>query len=156
MIADNVIDGAETGISVTNFNEGGRLATVHGNVIRNLGTRHPDRPPEETGVDIGVEADTAVTGNVIENAQTAGISAGWGQYMRNVAVTGNVVRASGIGVAVSVVASAGVAVISGNLFAGTTRGAIVGMEWHKTATGDLALAGAERYPQLKISGNQVS
>ncbi len=27
VIADNVVDGAETGISVTNFNEGGRLAT---------------------------------------------------------------------------------------------------------------------------------
>ena len=30
------------------------------------------------------------------------------------------------------------------------------MEWHKPVTGDLALAGAERYPQLKISGNQVN
>ena len=36
VIADNVIDGAETGISVTNFNEGGRLATVRGNIVRNL------------------------------------------------------------------------------------------------------------------------
>jgi hypothetical protein len=30
------------------------------------------------------------------------------------------------------------------------------MEWQKVATGDLALAGAERYPQLRISGNQVT
>ena len=30
------------------------------------------------------------------------------------------------------------------------------MECHKPVTGDLALAGAERYPQLRISGNQVS
>ena len=97
-----------------------------------------------------------VTGNVIERAPRAGISVGWGQYLRNVAVTGNVVREAAFGVAVSVVAGAGVAVISGNLFAGTTRGAIVGMEWHKAVTGDLTLAGAERYPQLRISGNQVS
>ena len=156
VIADNLIDGAETGISVTNFNEGGRLATVRGNIVRNLGMRRANRPPEEAGVGIGVEADTVVSGNVIERAPRAGISAGWGQYLRNVAVTGNVVREAGFGVAVSVVAGAGVAVISGNLFAGTTRGAIVGMEWHKAVTGDLALAGAERYPQLKISGNQVS
>jgi uncharacterized secreted repeat protein (TIGR03808 family) len=156
VIADNVIDGAETGISVTNFDQGGRLATVHGNVVRNLGTRRANRPPEEAGVGIGVEADTVVSGNVIERAPRAGISVGWGQYLRNVAVTGNVVREAGFGVAVSVVAGAGVAVISGNLFAGTTRGAIVGMEWHKAVSGDLALAGAERYPQLKISGNQVS
>ena len=156
VIADNVIDGAENGISVTNFNEGGRLATVRGNIVRNLGTRRRDRPPEEAGIGIGVEADTVVSGNVIERAPRAGISVGWGPYLRNVAVTGNVVREAGFGVAVSVVAGAGVAVISGNLFAGTTRGAIVGMEWHKEVTGDLALAGAERYPQLKISGNQVS
>ena len=156
VIADNVIDQAGSGISVTNFDEGGRLATVHGNIVRNLRARIAGAAPEAEGFGIGVEADAAVTGNVIENAQTAGISAGWGQYLRNVAVTGNVVRASGIGVAVSVVAGAGVAVISGNLFAGTVRGAIVGMEWQKAATGDLALAGAERYPQLKISGNQVN
>ena len=156
VIADNVIDGAENGISVTNFNEGGRLATVRGNIVRNLGTRRRDRPPEEAGIGIGVEADTVVSGNVIERAPRAGISVGWGPYLRNVAVTGNVVREAGFGVAVSVVADAGVAVISGNLFAGTTRGAIVGMEWHKAVTGDLALAGAERYPQLKIGGNQVS
>lgn len=156
VIADNVIDGAENGISVTNFNEGGRLATVRGNIVRNLGTRRRDRPPEEAGIGIGVEADTVVSGNVIERAPRAGISVGWGPCLRNVTVTGNVVREAGFGVAVSVVAGAGVAVISGNLFAGTTRGAIVGMKWHKAVTGDLALAGAERYPQLKISGNQVS
>ena len=156
VIADNVIDGAETGISVTNFNEGGRLATVRGNIVRNLGTRRANRPPDEAGVGIGVEADTVVSGNVIERAPRAGISAGWGQYLRNVAITGNIVREAGFGVAVSVVAGAGVAVISGNLFAGMVRGAIVGMEWQKVATGDLALAGAERYPQLRISGNQVT
>jgi len=156
VIADNVIDGAETGISVTNFNEGGRLATVRGNIVRNLGTRRPNRPPDEAGVGIGVEADTVVSGNVIERAPRAGISAGWGQYLRNVAITGNLVREAGFGVAVSVVAGAGVAVISNNLFAGTARGAIVGMEWKKPVTGDLALSGAERYPQLKISGNQVN
>ena len=65
-------------------------------------------------------------------------------------------REAGYGVAVSVAAGAGVAVISGNLFAGMARGAIVGTEWHKPVTGDLALSGAERYPQLKTSGNQVS
>jgi uncharacterized secreted repeat protein (TIGR03808 family) len=92
VIADNVIDGAENGISVTNFNEGGRLATVRGNIVRNLGTRRRDRPPEEAGIGIGVEADTVVSGNVIERAPRAGISVGWGPYLRNVAVTGNGAR----------------------------------------------------------------
>jgi uncharacterized secreted repeat protein (TIGR03808 family) len=156
VIADNVVDGAETGISVTNFNEGGRLASVRGNIVRNLGIRRPNRPPEEAGTGIGVEADTVVAGNVIERAARAGISAGWGQYLRNVAITGNVVREAGFGVAVSVAAGAGIAVISGNILAGTKRGAIVGMEWEKAVTGDLALAGADRYPQLRISGNLVN
>ena len=112
--------------------------------------------PETEGFGIGVEADTAVTGNVIENAETAGIVAGWGEYLRDVAITGNVVRASGIGVAVSVVAGAGAVAISGNLFAAVKRGAIIGMDHRKPVTGDLALAGAERYPLLRITGNQVS
>ena len=152
VIADNVVDGAETGISVTNFNDGGRLATVRGNLVRNLRTKRPG----EAGVGIGVEADTVVSGNVIEGAPLAGISAGWGQYMRDIVISANVVRDSAIGVAVSVAAGAGVAVISGNLFSGTLHGAIVGMVYHTAMTGDLALTGAERYPRLKISGNQVN
>jgi uncharacterized secreted repeat protein (TIGR03808 family) len=156
VIADNVVDEAGSGISVTNFKEGGRLATVRGNVVRNLRARIPRTEPDTEGFGIGVEADTAVTGNVVENAQTAGISVGWGEYMRNVAVTGNMVRTSGVGVAVSVAKGAGTAAIVGNMLADTKRGAIVGMEWRKPVTGDLALSGAEHYPQLKISGNQVS
>jgi len=36
VIANNLVDKGATGISVTNFNEGGRLAVVQGNLIRNL------------------------------------------------------------------------------------------------------------------------
>jgi uncharacterized secreted repeat protein (TIGR03808 family) len=152
VIADNVIDGTETGISVTNFDKGGRLATVTGNLVRNLRTQRPG----EAGNGISVEVDTVVSGNVIEGAPLAGISAGWGVAMRDLAVTGNVVRKSAMGVSVSVVAGTGVAVIANNVFSDTAGGAIVAMEWHKKVSGDLALAGAERYPQIKISGNQVS
>ena len=157
VIASNTIDGAALGVSVTNFNQGGRLAVVQGNLIRNL---LPQRPPgtdpnDGAGIGIGVEADTAVTGNVIENAPTAGIWLGWGQYLRDVTVTGNVVRTAGIGVAVSVAPGAGAALIADNLIAGTKHGAILGMEWKKPVTGDLTKGGAERYPQLAIHGNKV-
>ncbi len=155
IVADNVIDTAENGIAITNFNNGGRLATVHGNLLRNVGVRRPDNPPEGAGVGIGVEAETAVTGNVIENAPYAGIRLGFGPYLRNVAVVGNVVRDAGIGIAVSVVQGAGAATVTGNIIESAKRGAIVGMEWHKAVTGDLALDGADRYPQLKLSGNQA-
>jgi hypothetical protein len=35
------------------------------------------------------------------------------------------------------------------------NGAIVGMEWTKPVTGDLAKDGAARYAQLSIVGNRV-
>ena len=37
----NVVDGAQTGVSVANFNEGGRLAIVQGNILRNLAPPEP-------------------------------------------------------------------------------------------------------------------
>ena len=96
----------------------------------------------------------AASSDRVVPVQVAGVVRG--AIARNVTVTGNVVRASGIGVAVSVVAGAGAAAITGTMFAAVKRGAIVGMDHRKPVTGDLALAGAERYPQLKIAGNQVS
>ena len=130
LIANNTVDGAAIGVSVTNFNEGGRLAVVQGNIIRNLIPKRPagTDPGDSGGVGIAVEADTAVTGNVIENAPTAGIMLGWGHHLRDVAVTGNVVRKADIGIAVSVVPGAGTALIANNVIAETRRGAIVGMD----------------------------
>jgi uncharacterized secreted repeat protein (TIGR03808 family) len=157
LIANNTVDGAAIGISVTNFNEGGRLAVVQGNIIRNLFPRRPPGtdPGDAAGVGISVEADTAVTGNVIENAPTAGIMIGWGHYLRDVAVTGNVVRKADIGIAVSVVPGAGTALIANNVIAETPRGAIVGMARSKPVTGDLASGGGQQYAHLTVSGNRV-
>jgi hypothetical protein len=72
-----------------------------------------------------------------------------------VTAVGNVIRDAGFGIAVSVVQGAGGAAITGNIIQNAKRGAVVGMEWHKPVTGDLAQDGAERYPQLKLSGNQA-
>ncbi len=155
VVADNVIDTAENGIAITNFNNGGRFATVRGNLLRNVGVRRPDNPPEGAGVGIGVEAETAVVGNVIENAPYAGIRLGFGPYLRNVTAVGNIIRNAGIGVAVSVVQGVGGTIISGNIIESAIHGNIVGMEWHKAVTGDLALNGTDRYPQLTLSGNQT-
>jgi uncharacterized secreted repeat protein (TIGR03808 family) len=157
VIANNTIDGAAIGIAVTNFKQGGRMAVVQGNLIRNLVPRRPvgTDPGDGNGIGIGVEADTAVTGNVIENAPVAGISVGWGQYLRDVSVTGNVVRGAGVGIQVSVTPGAGSAVIADNLIAAVKNGAIVGMDLRKPMTGDLAHEGATRYAQLSINGNRV-
>jgi uncharacterized secreted repeat protein (TIGR03808 family) len=157
VIANNVVDGAALGVSVTNFNQGGRLAVVQGNLIRNLvGHRPPGADPNDaSGVGVGIEADTAVTGNVIENAANAGIAAGWGSYLRDVAITANVIRRADYGITVSVAPGAGAAVIADNMISDVRSGAIVGMEWKKPVTGDLAKDGAARYAQLSIGGNRV-
>jgi uncharacterized secreted repeat protein (TIGR03808 family) len=156
VIANNTIDGAALGIVTCNFNEGGRLAVVQGNMIRNLKAKRPigTAPDDAGGIGITIEADASVTGNVIENAPVAGIMVGWGAYMRDVSVNGNVVRNAPFGVAVSVVNGAGTAVITGNLISGASRGAIVGMDHAKAVTGDLSQEPA-RYANLQISGNRV-
>lgn len=157
VIAHNTVDGAGIGVSVTNFNNGGRMAVVQGNVIRHLFQKRPPGtdPNDGAGIGISVEADTAVTGNVIEGAPTAGISLGWGRYLRDVTVTGNVVRNAGTGIMVSVSAGAGAAVIADNLIADSKNGAIVGMDLKRPVTGDLSRDGAARFAQLAISGNRV-
>src|SRR6185369_6850960 len=80
VIANNTVDGAAIGVAVVNSNEGGRLATVQGNLIRNLKNQRPagTDPNDGAGIGIAVEADAAVSGNVIEGAPTSGISIGWG------------------------------------------------------------------------------
>jgi uncharacterized secreted repeat protein (TIGR03808 family) len=152
VIANNVIDGAETGISVTTFDKGGRLAVVQGNIVRNLGGKDPTG---KKGVGIAIEADSSVSGNVIEDTPAIGIAIGYGPYLRDVAVTGNIVRRAGIGVAVSVVPGAGAALIVNNVIVESRHGAILGMEWEKIATGDLARDGAGRFVQMTIANNRI-
>jgi uncharacterized secreted repeat protein (TIGR03808 family) len=157
LIANNIVDGAALGVSVTNFDKGGRLAVVQGNLIRNLvGRRPPGTDPNDSaGIGIGIEADTVVTGNVVENVPYAGVAAGWGAYLRDVAITSNVIRRADFGITVSVAPGAGAAVISDNMISDVRSGAIVGMEWKKAVTGDLSKDGGARYAQLSIGGNRV-
>ena len=157
VIANNVIAGAANGISVTNFDSGGHIGVVSGNVLRDITGKGPYPSGGPTfGVGIGVEADAAVSGNVIDGAGLYGMQLGWGPYLRDVAATGNVIRRAPLGVAVSVVDGAGSAVISDNLISGAERGAVVGMHWDKTATGDLAAVGAKDFPRLLVERNRIS
>ena len=151
LVASNLVEGAAAGISVTNMREGGRLATVTGNIVRDVA---PVRGNEgEEGYGIAAEADTAVTGNVVERAAKYGLALGWGPYLRNVTASGNVVRECPVGVAVSVVQGAGAAVITGNAFE-HVRQAVVGYEHTRRVTGDLV--GARQRPRnVMLSGNVV-
>ena len=150
VITGNTVDGATIGISVTNFDVGGRLAVVQGNLIRNL---LPDG--NGNGIGIGIAADSVVSGNVIEIAPTAGIEVGYGPYLRDVIVSDNVMRSVGVGVAVSVVPGSGAALITDNLIAEAKTGAVVGMAWDKRVTGDMTKDGVGKFTHVTLSGNRV-
>jgi uncharacterized secreted repeat protein (TIGR03808 family) len=157
VISGNTVDGAAFGVSVCNFNEGGRLAVVQGNIIRNLRPKRPigTAPDDAAGIGIYVEADAAVTGNVIENAPAFGIVAGWGKYLRDVAITGNVIRKAFAGIGVSVTPGAGTALVNNNMISEAPRGAVVGLDHARAVTVDLLAEGAARYAQVAIGGNAV-
>ncbi len=137
VIASNVVDTAATGISVTNFNEGGRLAVIQGNLIRNLFRRETEAEDKQ-GEGIAVEADAVVSGNTIEGASSVGIQIGWGKYLRDVAATGNTVRACRVGISVSDDLEAGSCLIANNLISGAKDGAIRKMAHGRMLGPDLA------------------
>ncbi|WP_235897536.1 TIGR03808 family TAT-translocated repetitive protein [Neoaquamicrobium microcysteis] len=157
VIGSNVVDGAAIGISIANFNEGGRMAVCNGNIVRNLVDKAPYEAFEAVGFGIGisVEADTAVSGNVVENAPRFGMMLGWGEFLRNVTATGNVVRNAREGFAVSVVEGAGSAIVADNIVDGSER-AVVGYRWADAATGDLAGGDETRFGHLRVERNLVS
>jgi uncharacterized secreted repeat protein (TIGR03808 family) len=150
VIANNLVDTAAMGVSVTNFKQGGRLAVVQGNLIRNLFFR---KDADSRGIGIAVEADSVVSGNVIEGAPAYGILIGWGSYLRDVSVTDNLIRNSHIGIGVSAAPTAGTALITDNMITGAKDGAIRAMDGAKPVGPDLAQASAEAYRNLAIYSN---
>jgi uncharacterized secreted repeat protein (TIGR03808 family) len=156
VVANNIVQDAWEGLQVTNFaDHGGRLATVSGNVFRDLKAGpHIGDGSAGGGRGVFVEGDCAVTGNVIDRAARIGLQLGWGPSLRDVVASGNLVRDTEIGIAVSVAPGAGQAQITGNRISEARRFAIVGMEWTKVATGDLSKAGS-RHERVIVSGNVV-
>ncbi|WFU02774.1 TIGR03808 family TAT-translocated repetitive protein [Rhizobium sp. CB3171] len=155
VVSNNLVDGAANGIAIANFDKGGRLASVTGNIIRNLSLTGPY--PQESGFGIGIsaEADTLIASNLIESAPLWGLKLGWGPYLRNIVANGNIIRQAPIGCAVSVADGAGAAVISDNLFQQVEKGAVIGFRWDKPASGDLTVTGREDFPQLTIEKNRL-
>ena len=152
VIANNIVDGAALGISVTNMDKSGQVATVTGNVVRNIreaSAVNPDTRP----IGIYAEAETTITGNTIYSVVGTGIRAGNGAFLRNVVIADNVVSAVNTGIGVSVVAGAGPVAITDNIITAIDH-AIVGMEWEKVVSDDLA-RDAARYPQVNIGGNRT-
>ncbi len=153
VVSNNVIEDIAFGISLTNFNEGGRLVSCTGNLIRNLrgGTAGGNRT---LPVAIHAEADTVISNNVIENAER-GISMGWGGQCRNLFATANLIRSCVVGAAPSVSEGAGAMSISNNMFHNCKFG-IQGFDHEAAKTGDLLQQEAVVPAHIAIAGNVVS
>ncbi|MGV8854314.1 MAG: TIGR03808 family TAT-translocated repetitive protein [Devosia sp.] len=147
VIASNIVDGAAQGISITNLDSGGQLAVCSGNIVRNITPRsavNPDTVP----VGIFAEAQTAITGNTVQNVPGIAIAAGYGSFLQNVLISGNVVSASITGIGVSVVEGAGPVHIGGNTITGA-KNAVAGLAWDEMVEPDLVANGA-RYPNVSF------
>jgi len=154
IIANKLVDSAATGVSVTNFNEGGRLSVVEGNLIRNLFRREKE-PVDRRGEGISVEADSVVSGNVIESAPTCRIMVGWGRYMRNCMITQNLVRDARTGILISSDIEAGACLVTANMITGATNGAIRAMTLGEPLGPDLAAVPADA-TRVSVTANLVS
>lgn len=154
IIASNMVEKAASGISITNFNEGGRLAVCANNIIRDLFIRPGEA--DARGIGISAEADTVIEGNVVENAPLHGIALGWGHYLRDVTATGNVVRNCNIGIAVSASQGAGKALVANNMISGAQTAAIAGLEHDAVVTADLTRPPARIPGNMSVQGNLVS
>jgi uncharacterized secreted repeat protein (TIGR03808 family) len=153
VVANNLVDGAATGISITNFNEGGRLAVVQGNLVRNL-VRREFEPEDKCGDGITVEADSIISANVIEGAATSGIKIGWGPYMRNCIVSQNLIRNARSGILITRDPTAGSCLVTANMISGAKDGAIRAMD-HGTLFGpDLAVEPSTSV-RVVVAGNMV-
>ncbi len=156
IVADNLVEHAVSGITITNWEGGdtGRMATVSGNIIRDMVPRRGQ--PGEEGFGIQAEAEVAITGNVIERARKYGLLLGWGRSARNLVATGNVVRDCPVGAAVSFVKGAKNIVVAANSF-DRVRYAVAGYDHDDRITGDLLGSDRGKRPRfLMLHANAVS
>ena len=149
IIANNLVDGAAQGISMTNLDHGGQLAVCSGNIVRNIAPFSAVNP-DTTPIGIAAEAEAAITGNTLHAIPGIGILAGFGPYLRNVLISGNMIADTHIGIAVSVVDGAGPVTIGPNHLA-TSKARIVGMAWRDIVDTDLE-SNATRYAHITLGG----
>ncbi len=141
VVSSNMIENVAFGISITNLDKDGHLAVCSNNVIR--GVHRGKTEGAINGSGIYAEADTMVSGNVIENASDIGIALGWGPYCRNLSAQGNLIKDCGTGITASVTEGAGATYIANNVISGMKLAAIKGMDHQNPMTDDLGKVGAE-------------
>ena len=103
MISNNIVDGAANGISIVNFNEGGRMARLlrqHRAQPRRPAA--PTRPIRRASASASASRPTwPCPATSSRTRRSIGMQIGWGPYLRNVVATGNVIRKAGTGIAVT-------------------------------------------------------
>ena len=153
VVSNNMLDDVGFGISITNFNEGGRLAVCSNNLVRNANGGNTEGV--NTGGGIYAEADTLVSNNVVENARDVGIALGWGPYARNLSAQGNLVRNCGKGITASVTEGAAPSYLANNVISGSKIAAIMGMDHLEMVTEDLGKDGAKVPDVIQLKDNVI-
>jgi uncharacterized secreted repeat protein (TIGR03808 family) len=154
VVANNIIEDVVQGISIVNFDVGGRLATCTGNIVRNV--KRDGRIADASAHGIAAEADTLIANNVVEDVETVGIWLGWGGKCRNLSAQGNIVRNCQRGLTVSVSEGAGKIIVAGNMIEGSREMAIAGMDYQAVKTADLGMAGATAPAHVTLANNVVT
>jgi uncharacterized secreted repeat protein (TIGR03808 family) len=157
ILSNNIAEDVAHGFNITNLDHGGRIAVCSNNIIRRV--RRGLAPWGKDiigGIGIRVEAEAAVTGNVVEECSDIAIALGWSWAMRNLLAANNVIRDAGIGVGVSLVPKERNVVVSNNVISGARIGAVVGTEYDKPVTGDLTRGGDRRSAGVRVEGNAVA
>jgi uncharacterized secreted repeat protein (TIGR03808 family) len=152
VIADNLIDGAAAGISMTNLDSGGHLASCTGNIVRNIAPRS-EVNPDVVPYGIAAEADAVISGNIVDTVPGIGIAAGYGPFLRNVVISSNVVRHTRIGIGVSIAEGAGAVHIADNLVAAAET-PIAGLAWDRIVEPDLTVK-SNAFPNVTASNNRI-
>ena len=148
VISNNIVDGAATGISMTNMDSGGQIAVCSGNIVRNI-TPASAVNPDTVPIGIAAEADAVITSNTIHNVPGLAVLAGFGPYLRNVNISSNTIAECDIGIGVSVVEGAGAVHLAGNLIAARQHD-IVGLAWADIIEPNL-LENLDRHPNVSAS-----
>lgn len=133
VVSSNVVQDSYSGIAVVNFNQQGRFASITGNLIRGI-----------TTWGIYAEGDVSVSGNNIWGA-AFGIVLGTGIYTGDLNATSNVIRDTTLGIGVSTDTSK-YTLISSNLIAGYSSGAIRGVSYDGGINPPVIITGAEICP----------
>ncbi len=168
-VADNVIDGAASGISLSGRAPVGHVATCTGNVVRNI--RPTTAESTATPMGIHVAAGTSVVGNMIHTVEGIGIHAGDGTSLRRIMISGNTLEAVHTGIAITLAQDPAPdqILVSGNLIGTTRDHAIIALTPNAQANdapdadppapnalaSDNLLRDAPHHPQIRLEGNLI-